>query len=418
MEYQPQEGFDRTTDALQERPDRSTSTQSSPMIPASMKTNDSTVGYADNSTEAPEDRMERDVKELARKYTKNSTYSNAQGNPFDFAPGSIFDTDSNNFKPKAWTKALLKLYHESGTFVGRSAGIVFRDLTAYGHGSGTDYQESVGNIGLQAFGMAASLIGSGPKRIDILRSFDGLVEAGEMLIVLGPPGSGCSTFLKTIAGDTHGFQLEQESYINYQGVSYKQMHSDFRGEAIYTAEQDVHFPLMTVGDTLYFAARSRAPRNVPGGLTRHQYAEHMRDVIMATFGIKHTMNSKVGNDYIRGVSGGERKRVSIAEAALSRAPLQCWDNSTRGLDSANAIEFCKTLRTETEVRQTYTYMKFLGMLCEAASNCKFSGFQCYCRSRYIPSAAGCLRSVRQGNSTLRRTSNLFWTGKSGKAIFR
>jgi ATP-binding cassette, subfamily G (WHITE), member 2, PDR len=49
------------------------------------------------------------------------------------------------------------------------------------------------------------------------------------------------------------------------------------------------------------------------------------------------------------VSGGERKRVSIAEAILSNASLQCWDNSTRGLDSANAIEFCKSLRLCSDV---------------------------------------------------------------------
>jgi ATP-binding cassette subfamily G (WHITE) protein 2 (PDR) len=70
------------------------------------------------------------------------------------------------------------------------------------------------------------------------------------------------------------------------------------------------------------------------------------------YGISHTINTRVGNDFIRGVSGGERKRVTIAEASLSRAPLQCWDNSTRGLDSANAIEFCKTLRMETEINGT------------------------------------------------------------------
>jgi len=107
--------------------------------------------------------------------------------------------------------------------------------------------------------------------------------------------------------------------------------------------------MMTVGETLYFAARARAPRHIPGGVTVHEYAEHMRDVIMAMFGISHTINTRVGNDFLRGVSGGERKRVTIAEAALSKAPLQCWDNSTRGLDSANAIEFCKTLRMETEI---------------------------------------------------------------------
>lgn len=57
----------------------------------------------------------------------------------------------------------------------------------------------------------------------------------------------------------------------------------------------------------------------------------------------------MGNDFIRGVSGGERKRVSIAEAAIGGSPLQCWDNSTRGLDSATALEFVKTLKVSTEL---------------------------------------------------------------------
>jgi ABC-type multidrug transport system ATPase subunit len=73
---------------------------------------------------------------------------------------------------------------------------------------------------------------------------------------------------------------------------------------------------------------------------------------MAMFGISHTRSTRVGNDFIRGVSGGERKRVTIAEAALSYAPLQCWDNSTRGLDSANAIEFCRSLRVQADIMGT------------------------------------------------------------------
>lgn len=127
------------------------------------------------------------------------------------------------------------------------------------------------------------------------------------------------------------------------------MHSNHRGEAIYTAEVDVHFPQLTVGDTLTFAARARQPRQMPGGLSSKDFAAHLRDVVMAMYGISHTVNTVVGNEFIRGVSGGERKRVTISEATLSGAPLQCWDNSTRGLDSANALEFCKTLRLQTEL---------------------------------------------------------------------
>lgn len=56
------------------------------------------------------------------------------------------------------------------------------------------------------------------------------------------------------------------------------MNTEFRGEAIYTAEVDAHFPELSVGDTLYFAALARAPRLIPGGVSRNTYAEHLRDV--------------------------------------------------------------------------------------------------------------------------------------------
>lgn len=118
---------------------------------------------------------------------------------------------------------------------------------------------------------------------------------------------------------------------------------------MYQAETDVHFPQLTVGQTLHFAAQARAPRNRIPGVTREQFARHMTDVIMAVFGLSHTYNTRVGNDFVRGVSGGERKRVSIAEAALGASPLQCWDNATRGLDSATALEFVKTLRLSTSL---------------------------------------------------------------------
>jgi ATP-binding cassette subfamily G (WHITE) protein 2 (PDR) len=56
------------------------------------------------------------------------------------------------------------------------------------------------------------------------------------------------------------------------------MNTAFQGEATYTAEVDVHFPQLSVGDTLYFAALARAPRHIPGDISRQRYAEHLRDV--------------------------------------------------------------------------------------------------------------------------------------------
>lgn len=97
------------------------------------------------------------------------------------------------------------------------------------------------------------------------------------------------------------------------------MYGQFRGEAIYTAEVDVHFPNLTVGQTLSyatlglyrvytnccnsFAAEARAPRHIPNGISKKDYAKHLRDVVMSVFGISHTLNTIVGNDFVRGVSG-------------------------------------------------------------------------------------------------------------------
>ena len=111
---------------------------------------------------------------------------------------------------------------------------------------------------------------SGHTQIDILHNFDGLVHSGEILCVLGPPGSGCTTLLKTLAGETNGIHVNEGSYFNYQGISAKQMHTAHRGDAIYTAEVDVHFPQLTVGDTMSFASRALCPKDIPQGFTRDQ----------------------------------------------------------------------------------------------------------------------------------------------------
>lgn len=132
------------------------------------------------------------------------------------------------------------------------------------------------------------------------------------------------------------------------GILPKHMHRRFRGDVLYNAELDVHLPHLTVGETLTFAARARMCTNLPAGFSAGQASDIIRDVVMAVFGIAHTKNTRVGDEYIRGVSGGERKRVSIAEAALTGAKFQCWDNSTRGLDSQNAIQFCKNLRVQAD----------------------------------------------------------------------
>ena len=292
--------------------------------------------------------------QLSRKKSHASEYHDIGDNPFEYTPDSVLDPHSDNFRAKAWTKSMMNLIRrENQGHVNRQSGVAFENLRVVGNAVDSDYQRTVGNIGITVLNTIKTFLRiSKPTKFNILQDFEGVVNPGELLVVLGPPGSGCTTFLKTLSGETHGFSVAPESKLNFQGISAQDMATRFRGEAIYTAEVDVHFPNLTVGDTLYFAARARSPRVLPGGMDRKRFAEITRDVAMATFGIGHTINTIVGNDFVRGVSGGERKRVTITEAALGGSTLQCWDNSTRGLDSANAIEFCKTLRNSAQYMDT------------------------------------------------------------------
>ncbi|KAJ7695504.1 hypothetical protein B0H17DRAFT_1056061 [Mycena rosella] len=289
---------------------------------------------------------------LAQTTTRMSQHSK-HVNPFEDTGGDeTLDPRSEKFDIHAWLKSIMNIAsRDPENFPTRTAGVTFRNLNVHGFGSPTDYQTTTGNVWLGVFSTLKGWfgMGNGLTKIQILRDFDGIVKSGELLVVLGRPGSGCSTFLKTIAGQTHGFKVDPAADIQYQGIPKEIMHKDFRGEVIYNAETDVHFPHLTVGQTLAFAAKARVPRVRIGNVPRDVYAYHLRDLVMAIFGLTHTLNTKVGNDFIRGVSGGERKRVSIAETTLSGSPLQCWDNSTRGLDSATALDFIRTLRLSTQV---------------------------------------------------------------------
>ena len=99
-------------------------------------------------------------------------------------------------------------------------GVSFHDLGVSSVKPSRDYQHTFGNYAL-ALGHLFSRVAGNRRRTTtyILRDFDGLVESGEMLVVLGRPGSGCSTLLKALSGDTHGFSISNETKINYQGES-------------------------------------------------------------------------------------------------------------------------------------------------------------------------------------------------------
>ncbi|KAL6889085.1 ABC-2 type transporter domain-containing protein [Trichoderma evansii] len=261
---------------------------------------------------------------------------------------ATLDPDRREFDLSKWLLRFIRELGEKG-LSDRQIGVSFRNLDVYGSGDAVQLQQTVGSVLLAPLriGELFSFGKKEPKHI--LNNFNGLVKSGELLVVLGRPGSGCSTLLKSICGELHGLNLGEGSNISYNGIPQKQMKKEFKGEAIYNQEVDKHFPHLTVGQTLEFAASVRTPSHRVGDMPRAQYCRYIAKVVMAVFGLTHTYNTKVGNDFIRGVSGGERKRVSIAEMVLAGSPFSSWDNSTRGLDSATAFKFVQSLRTAADL---------------------------------------------------------------------
>jgi len=84
------------------------------------------------------------------------------------------------------------------------------------------------------------------------------------------------------------------------------------------------------------------------------FREQFLDVLTKMFGLTRQKETLVGNAFIRGISGGERKRLSIAEQMATRSSINMWDGSTRGLDASSALDYVKSLRVQTNLLRRST----------------------------------------------------------------
>ena len=158
------------------------------------------------------------------------------------------------------------------------------------------------------------MLGHGNKgtEYNILEGFRGLTKPGEMVLVLGRPGSGCTTFLKVIANQRFGY-TGVDGEVLYGPFDSETFSKRFRGEAVYNQEDDIHQPTLTVRQTLGFALDTKTPGKRPHGVSKAEFMAKVTNMLLRMFNIEHTANTVIGNQFIRGVSGGERRRVSIAE---------------------------------------------------------------------------------------------------------
>jgi ATP-binding cassette subfamily G (WHITE) protein 2 (SNQ2) len=100
----------------------------------------------------------------------------------------------------------------------------------------------------------------------------------------------------------------------------------------------------------------KTPGTRVAGLSRSEFKEKVIEMSLKMFNIEHTKDTMAGDAFIRGVSGGERKRVSIAEMLTASAAVCCWDNTTRGLDASTALDYAKSLRILADIYGITTFV--------------------------------------------------------------
>lgn len=166
-----------------------------------------------------------------------------------------------------------------------------------------------------------------------MKGITGIVSPGEMLAMLGPSGSGKTTLLTALGGRLGG---QLDGSITYNDKPFSSIMKRYTG---FVTQDDVLYPHLTVTETLVFTALLRLPRT----LTSQEKVAHAEAVIKQ-LGLTRCKNIIIGGeDFLRGVSGGERKRVSIGQEMLINPSLLLLDEPTSGLDSTTAQRIVSTL---------------------------------------------------------------------------
>ena len=239
----------------------------------------------------------------------------------------------------------------------KKVGVIFKNLTVKGMGSTTTSTKTLPDAILGTLGpdlyrlitrfVPALSVNKHAGLRTLINDFTGVVRDGEMMLVLGRPGSGCTTFLKAIANRRAEY-AQVTGEVSYGGISAEEQNAHYRGEVNYNPEDDQHFPALNVWQTLKFLLLNKTKKREKGEM------DVIIDALMKMFGIRHTDKTLVGNEYTPGVSGGERKRVSIAETLATKSTVVCWDNSTRGLDASTALDYANSLRIMTDISNRTT----------------------------------------------------------------
>ncbi|XAR73162.1 Maltose-transporting ATPase [Bertholletia excelsa] len=171
----------------------------------------------------------------------------------------------------------------------------------------------------------------------VLKDVNCRAKPWEILAIVGPSGAGKSSLLEILAG-----RLSPQSasiFVNQKPID----KARFKKISGYVTQKDTLFPLLTVEETLMFSAKLRLR------LPRSQLSSRVKSLIQE-LGLTHVAGARVGDDRVRGISGGERRRVSIGVDVIHDPEVLILDEPTSGLDSTSALQIIDMLKIMAESR--------------------------------------------------------------------
>lgn len=176
----------------------------------------------------------------------------------------------------------------------------------------------------------------------LLTNVSGEANPSEVLAIMGPSGAGKSTLLDAISGRIESTSMEGNLFVNGQPMGKK-----FQRQSGYVMQDDVLYPHLTVRESILYAARLRLPRTVS-----RAEKESLVDELLKELGLTKAAKTKIGNEEVRGVSGGEKRRVSIGVEMIHRPRVLFLDEPTSGLDSTSALNVVQSIKGLATVGRT------------------------------------------------------------------
>ncbi|GKV35777.1 hypothetical protein SLEP1_g43996 [Rubroshorea leprosula] len=230
---------------------------------------------------------------------------------------------------------------------------------------------SVWNM-LEGFLSALHLISSRKKHLTILNDVSGIVKPGRLTLLLGPPSSGKTTLLLALAGRLDP-DLKCSGSVTYNG---HELHEFVpQRTAAYISQHDLHIGEMTVRETLAFSARCQgvgSRYDMLAELSRREKAANIKpdpdidvfmkavvtegqetnvitDYILKILGLEVCADTMVGDEMIRGISGGQKKRVTTGEMLVGPVNALFMDEISTGLDSSTTFQIVNSLKQTVHV---------------------------------------------------------------------